>query len=117
MLALYRHVHFELSSILRELNTIFGLQTVMQVAMLHLVAVHFVIQFYRNITSVKTHLTYITIVDILCIFMWTVRCIIDVIVFNHTCEIACAKVNFENICKELCKRDKCFTLKRWMIVD
>lgn len=91
---LCRHIHFELSSISRELNTIFGLQMMIQVVSFHLCAVQFTIELYDNIVLLKTHFTYSTAINIACTFLWTVRCIVDIIVFNYICAKVCIKVTF-----------------------
>lgn len=101
----YRHVHFELSSILREFNTIFGLQMVLQLVSLHFCGVFFFIRCYQIFTSEKTHLF---VIDVVYMISWALRCLLDIIVLNHTCEIVCKKVNFRDILEKLSERDKLF---------
>lgn len=62
----YRHVHFELSSISRELNNIFGLQMMIQTAMYHLCTVHYILSFYQFVILVRSNSTYVSVIRVFC---------------------------------------------------
>lgn len=102
----YRHAHFELSSILCQLNIVFGLQMMIQVALFHLSAAHFIITFYQFILSININTTYIFTINVISFFLWAAKCIIDLIVFNYICEEVCTKVKAEDSLENLRKRDK-----------
>lgn len=96
----YRHLHFELSSILREFNTIFGLQMVMQLILLHVSGVHLVLRFYHIITTERT---YSFAIHFSSMALYALRCIVDIITLNHICEEVCMKVKFADILEKLCE--------------
>lgn len=51
--------------------------------------------------SAKTHFTYESAVNIFCGFLWVVRCILDIIVYNYTCEGVCTEVKFGDSLEKL----------------
>lgn len=97
----YRHVHFELSSISRELNNIFGLQMMIQTAMYHLCTVHYILSFYQLVILVRSNSTYVSVIRVFCFFLWALRCMINIIIFNYICEGVSAKVKFADSLKKL----------------
>lgn len=98
---LYRHLHFELSSILRELNIVFYMQMMAQVMLFHLSTVHFIIDFYRYVVSINIDTIYSSTINALTLLTWIFRYVIDIIIFNYICEGVCMKVKSKDSLEKL----------------
>lgn len=67
----------------------------MQVIWFHLSAVHFILEMFRNIILIKINTIYISTINVFCMFMWTLRHTINIIIFIYICEEVYAEVLFE----------------------
>lgn len=93
LFVLYRHVHFELSSISCEISRIFGLQIMMYVVMFHFGILQLIIELYDNIVLMQNN--SMSVFDIFCIFIWALRCFSEIVILNYICEGVCMKVKRE----------------------
>jgi len=89
-----RHIHLNLCSILRELNTIFGMQMVMQAVAFHVFTVQIIYECYVTMIILYDNFTYGNLVDFSCICFWIIINTIKIFVFNYTCERVCVKVHY-----------------------
>ncbi|CAL1676350.1 unnamed protein product [Lasius platythorax] len=80
------HVHLELCSISRELNTVFGFPMVMQTTILQIASIQFVITFYKAVMMINTYSMYLMAMNILTTLAWAITNIIKMITFNYICE-------------------------------
>ncbi|XP_071631945.1 uncharacterized protein [Temnothorax longispinosus] len=87
------HIHLELCSISRELNTIFGSQMVMQAIAFHVFTVQIIYECYITMMMLHNNFTYEKLIDSAGIYLWILINTIKMIVLNYICERVCAKAN------------------------
>lgn len=88
----HRYIHLELCSISRELNTIFGLQMVMQAVAFDVFTVQIIYECYAMMTVLYNDFTYGKLIDFSGIYLWITFNTVKMIVFNYICEGVCTKV-------------------------
>ncbi|KAL6422637.1 hypothetical protein ACFW04_010697 [Cataglyphis niger] len=86
------HIHRELCSISHELNTIFGLQMVMQTVIFQVYVIQLIYEFYEYdlVTKISDTPT-LAAINFLNTYAWAVVIIVKMIVFNYICEGLCTK--------------------------
>lgn len=65
---------------------------IMQTAMIHILAIQLIVQFYDIIVMINMYTKYEIIIDILILFTWSTSNIIKIVIFNYVCEKICTKV-------------------------
>lgn len=91
--AFCRHIHRELCSISNELNTIFGLQMLMQTIVFQLFTIQLIYEFYKyDLVTINDTSTY-SAINFLNTYFWATVIIVKMIVFNYICEELCTKVH------------------------
>ncbi|KAM0734580.1 hypothetical protein ACS0PU_011399 [Formica fusca] len=87
------HIHLELSSISRELNTIFGFHMAIQTTTIQIATIQLAIAFYKAVMVISTYSTFLMTINILLTLIWAITNIIKIIIFNCVCEGICTKAN------------------------
>ncbi|KAM0734579.1 hypothetical protein ACS0PU_011398 [Formica fusca] len=87
------HIHRELCSISNELNTIFGLQMLMQTIVFQVFTIQLIYEFYKyDLVTINDTSTY-SAINFLNTYFWATVTIVKMIVFNYICEELCTKAN------------------------
>lgn len=73
----------------------------MQMSLFYICTLQFVFELYDSIILVKANFAYKAIVNISCIFLWSIRFILEIVSLNYVCEGLCMKVKTENSLEEL----------------
>ncbi|XP_029665570.1 uncharacterized protein LOC115236970 [Formica exsecta] len=85
------HIHRELCSITNQLNTIFGLQMLMQTIVFQLFTIQLIYEFYKyDLVTINDTSTY-SAINFLNTYFWATVIIVKMIVFNYICEELCTK--------------------------